>query len=131
MSIAKLFAIEELAESALTRDEDAALARLEGSASLALRKESQQFFKVVRCASGYMFFLTLIYFVQSIICICYLDEKDFRTHMLNAQYGKEIYEYSLLIEKLKIFHALTLGSIAFFVLLFTRKFKILNETHYA
>ena len=52
MSIAKLFAIEELAESALTRDEDAALARLEGSASLALRKESQQFFKVVRCASG-------------------------------------------------------------------------------
>ena len=40
MSIAKLFSIEELAESALTRDEDSALARLEGSASLALRKES-------------------------------------------------------------------------------------------
>ena len=131
MSFAKLFEIEELAESALSNNEDDALARLEGHASLALRKESQQFFKVVRCASGYMFFLTLVYFVQSIICIFSLDEKDFRGHMNNAQYGYEIYEYSILIEKLKIFHAITLGSIAFFVLLFTQKFKILNETHYA
>ena len=42
-----------------------------------------------------------------------------------------MYEYSLTIEKLKVVHALCLGSVAFYVVLFTRKFKILNESHYA
>ena len=78
-----------------------------------------------------MFFLTLVYFVQSLICYVYLDPKEFQEHMNNAQYGIEIYEYSLLIEKLKIVHALSLASVAFFVVLFTRKFKMLNEKHYA
>ena len=42
-----------------------------------------------------------------------------------------MYEYSITMERMKILHAISLGSIAFFVFLFTRKFKILNETHYA
>ena len=98
---------------------------------MTLRKESLQFFKVVRWTSGYMFFLTIIYFVQSMICWAYLDPQEFQKHIKNGQYGHEIYEYSLTIEKLKIVHALSLGSVAFFVLLFTRRFKMLNEKHYA
>ena len=42
-----------------------------------------------------------------------------------------MYEYSITMERMKIIHALSLGSIAFFVLLFTKKFKILNDSHYA
>merc|ERR1719367_2087848 len=35
------------------------------------------------------------------------------------------------IERLKVVHALSLGSVALFVVIFTRKFKVLNEKHYA
>ena len=78
-----------------------------------------------------MFFLTVVYSVQSLVCWAYLDPKEFQEHISNGQYGIEIYEYSLLIEKLKVVHALSLGSVAFFVLLAARKFKMLNEKHYA
>ena len=78
-----------------------------------------------------MFFLTLVYFVQSVICICYIDASDFSGLFRSAQYSYEVYEYSLLIEKLKVFHALTLASLALFVIMFTQKFRILNEKHYA
>ena len=63
--LAKIFQIEELAESVLIDDSDAAkaLERLEGQATVALRKESLQFFRVVRLSSGYMLFLTVIYLI--------------------------------------------------------------------
>jgi len=61
----------------------------------------------------------------------YLDEDEFHDGFNNRQYSTEIYEYSVTIEKLKVVHALSLGSVAFFVLMSTRRFKILNEKHYA
>jgi len=78
-----------------------------------------------------MLFLTIFYLIQSLFCLIYIDEDDFKNEMDSAQYATELYEYSIVIERLKILHALSLGSIAFFVVLFTRKFKILNDTHYA
>ena len=60
------------------------------------------------------------------MCIYYIDEDEFKEHVDSGQYGTEIYEYSLLIEKLKVVHALCLGSVAFYVLLFTKKFKMLT-----
>ena len=78
-----------------------------------------------------MFFLTVVYFIQSLICLFCLDEEEFKHHIDNSQYGTEIYEYSLTIERLKIVHALCLGSVALFVLMATRRFKMLNEKHYA
>jgi len=98
---------------------------------LNLRKESLQWFKVVRIASGYMLFLTIFYLIQSLFCLIYIDEKDFKEANKGAQYATELYEYSVTIEKMKILHALSLASLSFFVVLFTRKFKILNDTHYA
>ena len=61
----------------------------------------------------------------------YIDLEDFKNELDSAQYAVELYEYSVTMERMKILHALSLASIAGFVFLFTRKFKILNETHYA
>ena len=78
-----------------------------------------------------MFALTDIYLVQSLICLMWIDEADFQKAFENAQFGTEIYEYSVTMERMKILHAISLSSLAFFVLKATSKFKLLNETHYA
>lgn len=41
-----------------------------------------------------------------------------------------MYQYSVDIEKIKAVHALTLISIASYLIHFTRKFKLLNQSHY-
>lgn len=45
-------------------------------------------------------------------------------------YGIEMYGLVSTVCLINIVHALTLLTLAFFVVLFTRKFKILNDSHY-
>lgn len=60
--MAKKFKIEELASSAIF-EEDKVITGLQGSAIIALMRESRQMLNVIRFAGYYMLVLTLIYFV--------------------------------------------------------------------
>lgn len=77
-----------------------------------------------------MFVLTMIYLVQAILCLEWLDPRDFEAN-LPMRYAQEVYKYSLEFERMKIVHALTLGSIAAFVTLSTCRYRSLNQMHYA
>ena len=41
-----------------------------------------------------------------------------------------MFEFSKSIEQIKVVHALSLACIGLFLVVFTRKFKVLNKTHY-
>ena len=60
----------------------------------------------------------------------FLEEQSFLDYFSNEDYAMEIYGLIEHVMIVNIVHALTLMSLGFFVLLFTRKFKILNENHY-
>ena len=77
-----------------------------------------------------MLFLVIIYFIQTLISMSYLEPDDFYSAFKSRQYAQEIYEYSVTIERMKVLHALALGSIAIATLYFTLKFKMLNPKHY-
>ena len=85
---------------------------------------------MIRLTSIYLLTLTLIYLLQSLYCLIYLDEDQFLTIFSNPTYANEIYRYSVEIEQMKVIHSLTLASIALFVLMLTFRFKVLNEKHY-
>ena len=126
---AKIFEVEELTTSVLFRG-DRAMVALEGVETVSLRKESMQLLKVVKFTASYMLFLVIVYFIQTLICISYLDPEDFNSAFKSRQYAQEIYEYSVTIERMKVLHAMALGSIAVATLYFTLKFKMLNPKHY-
>ena len=75
---AKIFEVEELTTSVLFKD-DRAMVALEGVETVALRKESMQLLKVVKVTAAYLLFLTIVYFVQTLICISLLDQEDFNS----------------------------------------------------
>ena len=74
--------------------------------------------------------LTFLYLFQTVLNYAYLEEKSFYEYFSNEDYAAEIYGMIEHVMLMNIVHALTLMSLGFFVLLFTQKFKILNERHY-
>ncbi len=74
--------------------------------------------------------LSIIYLFQTIICFGTLSEESFTGYFSNYKYALELHSFVSNTMLMNIFHALTLLSLAFFIVLFTRKFKILNEKHY-
>ena len=124
--MARLFEVEELAIAAMEDNGDEIVAITEPEDILRLRKESKQLLKTIRMTSFYMFILTVIYLIQALLCLEWLDLRDFEASLANKRYADEIYTYSLQFEKMKVVHALTLGSIAGFVTLFTCRYRTLN-----
>ena len=59
-----------------------------------------------------------------------LDKQSFDDYFSNSDYAKEMYGLIEHVCMMNIVHALTLMSLGFFILMFTRRFKILNEKHY-
>ena len=95
-SVARVFQIEELATSAWENlDDDQITPATEPVAILALRKESRQLLKVIRLTSFYMLLLTVVYFLQAMLCLEWLDPRDFEANYWNKAYAKEIYNYSV------------------------------------
>ena len=130
-NLARLFQVEELATSAWENmDEDSIIPATEPVAILGLRKESRQLLKVIRVTSFYMLLLTVVYLVQATICLEWLDPRDFEANYWNKAYAREIYNYSVEFERMKIVHALTLGCISLFVTVLTCRYKALNQMHY-
>lgn len=130
-SLARVFQIEELATSAWENlDDDQITPATEPVAILALRKESRQLLKVIRLTSFYMLLLTVVYFLQAMLCLEWLDPRDFEANYWNKTYAKEIYNYSVEFERMKIVHALTLASISLFVTVLTCRYRALNQMHY-
>ena len=131
-NLARVFRIEELAVSAWqNEDDDDIVPVTEPIAVLGLRKESFQLLKVIRITSFYMLVLTIIYFIQAMLCLEWLDVRDFEANYWNQAYADEIYNYSIQFERMKIIHALTLASISLFVTVLTCRYRALNQLHYA
>lgn len=127
--IARAFRVEELAISAFEEGDDI-LASVEPEAILALRKESKQLLNVIRLTSFYMLLLSLIYFVQALFCLEWLDPREFEASLANKAYADEVYSYSVQFERMKVVHALTLASISAFITMFTCYRRTLNQMHY-
>ena len=64
------------------------------------------------------------------ICLEQLDPRDFEASFDSKRYADEVYTYSVEFEKMKIVHALTLATISAFILVFTCRFRTLNQMHY-
>jgi hypothetical protein len=65
-----------------------------------------------------------------VICLRGLDPRDFEATLDSKRYADEIYTYSVEFERMKIVHALTLATISAFILVFTCRFRTLNQMHY-
>lgn len=103
---------------------------LQGGTIVALMKESKQMLKLIKFCGYYLLTLTLIYLSMTIYQLRRLNANDFIGMFQSHIYDMEVYYYSLKIEWMKVVHALCLASIGVFLVLFTRKFKVLNESHY-
>jgi hypothetical protein len=103
---------------------------LQGSTIIALMKESQQMLSLIKFCGYYMLLLTLIYLGLTIYQLVNLDANDFIGMFVSHPYDYEVYLYSEKIEYMKVVHAISLACIGVFLVHFTRKFKVLNESHY-
>ena len=74
--------------------------------------------------------ICLVYLFQCVVCYSTLNIGTFFAYKSNEVYAQELYDFVAYVMLANVIHALTLLSMAFFVLLATRKFKILNERHY-
>ena len=75
--------------------------------------------------------LSVIYLIQTTVCYTLLDPGVFVDWASsNSDYGHEMYSLVKNVCLINIVHALTLFSIALFIVIFTRKFKVLNQSHY-
>ena len=92
--LARVFQVEELAISAMNEDDDI-LYVAEPEAILVLRKESRQLLTVIRVTSFYMLILAIIYLLQSLVCLEWLDPRDFEAELSSKRYAEEVYYYSV------------------------------------
>ena len=74
--------------------------------------------------------LTMVYLGQTIFCLVSLEGETFEKFFDDQAYAKEIQGLIESICIVNIVHSLTLFSLGSFVILFTRRFKILNQSHY-
>ena len=86
--------------------------------------------KLIKFCGYYLLTLTLIYLGMTIYQLQRLKPDDFIGMFQSHMYDMEVYYYSKKIEWMKVVHALCLASIGGFLVHFTRKFKMLNESHY-
>ncbi len=106
------------------------MSSIEPDAILAFRKESQQLLKVIRGTSFYMLILSIVYLIQALLCLEWLDPREFEAELSSKAYADEVYAYSVQFERMKVVHALTLASISMFITLFTCYRRTLNQMHY-
>ena len=78
-----------------------------------------------------MVFLTTLYFTHSVYCLMMLSLEDFESLFTNRYYAKEIYEYSMEIEWLKLTHSITLFGLALLIACMTARYEIfVSENFY-
>jgi len=115
--------------SAFINDQNT-LVQMEDVNTIYLRKETQQLLRLINTCGIYFMVLCVVYLFQTSVCYSQLDEEVFNTWTKNEHYGYEMFNLVSTVCLINIVHALTLLSMAFFVVLFTRKFKLLNNSHY-
>lgn len=86
--------------------------------------------KLTRTCSLYFMVLSLVYLLQAFYCYVKLDREKIAERHSNEDYGDELFNFVSTVCLINIVHALTLISLAVFVVILTRRFKILNEKHY-
>jgi len=102
----------------------------ESEAALRMRREASQIIKMVRYLSMYFVVLTFIYVIQTVYCWKYIKESDFEADGFTEVTAKELYEYSVDLEVMKIFHSLSLLGISIYLVSISRGYRVLHETHY-
>ena len=50
---------------------------------------------MIRWTSFYMLFLCAVYLIQALLCLEWLDPRDFDASISNKIYAKEVYNYSV------------------------------------
>lgn len=89
--------------------------------------------KVIRCSGQYLLFNSGLYFILSLICLLNINVNDFYKSRIvgkTPDYAKEIYWYSLWIERMKVVHSLCLLAISVFLSMMTARNQRLTEQHY-
>ena len=86
--------------------------------------------KLTQTCSLYFMVLSLVYLLQAFYCYAKLDRENIAERYSNEDYGDELFSFVSTVCLINIVHALTLISLAVFVVILTRRFKILNEKHY-
>ena len=86
--------------------------------------------RVIRCLGWYLLIVTFSYFLQTIICLRNIKLDDFTSMFTSELYAKEIFDYSLLIEQMKVFHSLLLLLISIFLIKTTARYNLLTQSHY-
>ena len=94
VNIGRICQVEELAIAAL-EDTEVIIAATEPEAIRALRRESRQLLHVIRWSSFYMLLLCFVYLVQAILCLRWLDVRDFEANISSKPYAREVYAYSV------------------------------------
>ena len=74
--------------------------------------------------------LSLVYLLQAFYCYIKLDREKINERYSNEEYSEELFNFISTVCQINIVHALTLISLGIFVVILTRRFKILNEKHY-
>ena len=74
--------------------------------------------------------LSIVYLLQAVYCYAKLDREKIADRFSNEDYVDELFNFVSTVCLINIVHALTLISLAVFVVILTRRFKILNEKHY-
>ena len=77
-----------------------------------------------------MLTLTALYLIHSVYCLAGLQPNEFSELIPNPLYAREIYEYSLEIEWIKIAHSFTLMLLAIFIVKLTSENKLLSTILY-
>ena len=87
--------------------------------------------KLVNGCGIYFMILAVVYLTQTTVCYSMLDPAVFvEWARSSSEYGTEMYGLVKNVCLINIVHALTLFSVALFIVMFTRRFKVLNKSHY-
>jgi len=70
-----------------------------------MRKSVAQLVKLIRCLGWYLLVITFFYLFQTIVCLCYISINDFTPMFTSVDYAIEIFDFSVIIDKMKIVHA--------------------------
>ena len=130
VALARCFRVEQLALAAFVSEDNEIVDFQTSQDILNLRKETKQLLKVVRFGGLYLVLLTLFYLFQSCYSLWRIRFEDFHVSYVSAAYSSELYGLTVAIERVKVVHALTLLSLALFIIKVTGRFKILNFSHY-
>ena len=134
--LGQIFKISDLLEVQMLDDDDAE--NLDPSESSErtrkLKRSATQLMQVIRCCGIAILLVASALFTLALVSLLTIDEDDFqqkRAYFRTAAYAKEMYWYSLQIERMKVIHASCLVVLGAYIARMTSmKSQQLTDQHY-